>query len=424
MNKEEILGKWLSTFQNKKTQTLYWSGVRQFLLSIYGGEAKKPFEEYEQLAVKYVSECKAGRDWFKDCLDFAVYLSKDNRPPAVTKVYMACTRSFFEFALDAEFSKKQLKTLRGRMPKGKRARTIDGDLSKEKLRKILSHCDIKGNALFLLLESSGIRDGEALELDLDDLDWSSDPVKVTVRGEVAKEGDSYYSFISSEAKEALTQWLNVRTPYLNSSEKKGRGLVKLGNGQGLKDMDDKRLFPFSGSVMNSMWVHAIKNAQLDGRDKSTNRHEFHIHMLRKFFQSSMKYAGVPDDLVEALIGHGDGMDSAYRRYSPIQIADMYEKGEPELLLNVSAQNQIKIKSEMGEQRQELADLTRKMTDSNNLMIRLMAEKDELKAKVERMEKFMDKLLDFNVDDFREMYQDWNRKKFAEQKEADKKQSSS
>ena len=250
MNKEEILGKWLSTFQNKKTQTLYWSGVRQFLLSIYGGEAKKPFEEYEQLAVKYVSECKAGRDYFKDMLDFAVYLSKDNRPPAVTKVYMACTRSFFEFALDAEFSKKQLKTLRGRMPKGKRARTIDGDLSKEKLRKILSHCDIKGNALFLLLESSGIRDGEALKLDLDDLDWSSDPVKVTVRGEVAKEGDSYYSFISSEAKEALTQWLNVRTAYLNSSEKKGRGLVKLGNGQGLKDIDDKRLFPFSGSVMN------------------------------------------------------------------------------------------------------------------------------------------------------------------------------
>ena len=69
-------------------------------------------------------------------------------------------------------------------------------------------------------------------------------------------------------------------------------------------------------------------------------------MLRKFFQSSMKYSGVPDDLVEALIGHGDGMDNAYRRYSPMQIADMYEKGEPELLLNVSAQNQIKVKSEI------------------------------------------------------------------------------
>ena len=133
---------------------------------------------------------------------------------------------------------------------------------------------------------------------------------------------------------------------------------------------------------------------------------------------------VPDDyLVEALIGHGDGMDSAYRRYSPIQIADMYEKGDfrviAECVGTKSNQNQI---PKWESRDRNLRTLTRKMTDSNNLMIRLMAEKDELKAKVARMEKFMDKLLDFNVDDFPRNVSGLEREKVcAEQKEADKKQ---
>ena len=83
-------------------------------------------------------------------------------------------------------------------------------------------------------------------------------------------------------------------------------------------------------------------------------------------------------MVEALIGHTDGLNASYRRYSPTQIAEMYQKGEPELLLNVSAQNQIKIKTEMGEQKQELSDLSRMMT-------KLMFEKDELRSKVESLE---------------------------------------
>ena len=65
-----------------------------------------------------------------------------------------------------------------------------------------------------------------------------------------------------------------------------------------------------------------------------------------------------------------------------------------------------------------------MTDSNNLMIRLMAEKDELKGKVERMEKFMDKLLESQSEQIQKMWldmQEESRKKFAEQKEQDKAQ---
>lgn len=423
----EVLAKWLATYRKKNTQTLYRSAARHFFVSVYGGEISRPDENFENLAEKYVSECRAGRDWCNDLLAYAVYLGKGNRPPASAGTYMTCARGFIEFALNIEVSKKQLRQLRGRLPKGKRARTIDGDLSKKRLRQILSHCDAKGSAFFLFLATSGIRKGEALKLLMDDVDLNNldiDPVKVVVRGEIAKEGDTYFSFISREAAEALKEWLNTRKDYLQSALYRGRGLSKLGNGQGVKDADDRRLFPFSGSVADSMWANAIRKAQLDKRDISTNRYEFHLHMLRKFFQSQMKFAGVPDDLVEALIGHSGYLDGAYRRYSPEQIVEMYKRGEPQLLLNISAETQIIIKSEIDAQRQELADLTRKMTDSNNMMIRLKIEKDDLAKKVESLELMYNKLFEVSPEELRELMQEVSRRAFQRQREEDKNQSAS
>jgi hypothetical protein len=47
------------------------------------------------------------------------------------------------------------------MPKGRRARTIEADLTQDKLRQILLHCDCRLKALFLFFLSSGIHVGEA-----------------------------------------------------------------------------------------------------------------------------------------------------------------------------------------------------------------------------------------------------------------------
>ena len=300
---------------------------------------------------------------------------------------MHAAKSFVSDIMDIELTNKQSKNLTKKLPKGNQARTEDGNLTRERLRHILAHCDVKGNALFLFLASSGIRVGEALNLQISDIDMTSEPVSVRVRGENTKAGNPYSSFISSEAKEALSQWLNVRDSYFKSAMNKGSGLSKLGNGQGIKAAGDNRLFPFSMSVADSMWVNALKKVKLDERDTSTDRSKFHIHMLRKFFNSQMKLAGVPEDLVEALIGHNGYLDGAYRRYSAEEKKEYYLKGEPFLLLNVSADEKIKINtkidaqnSRIDQQQQLIADLTTKLTDSNVLMIKFMAEKEDLKSR--------------------------------------------
>ena len=60
----------------------------------------------------------------------------------------------------------------------------------------------------------------------------------------------------------------------------------------------------------------------------------------------MKTAGIPDAAVQAMIGHS-GYLAEYDRFSKEQKIEFYMKGEPFLLLNVSADEKIKINGKIG-----------------------------------------------------------------------------
>jgi len=60
-----------------------------------------------------------------------------------------------------------------------------------------------------MLASSGMRIGEALQLELDDLNLNSYPAKIYIRGEYTKSGNPRIAFIFSEAKEAVEEWLKI-----------------------------------------------------------------------------------------------------------------------------------------------------------------------------------------------------------------------
>ena len=257
----------------------------------------------------------------------------------------------------------------------------EAPLTREVLRRILTHADAKGRALFLMLASSGIRVGEALQLRLDDVDLTSDLPTITVRGEYTKSGDKYVTFMSREAKEALVEWLKIREDYLKTSRYRGRGLGRI------KTLDDPRIFPFSKFVAEEMWRNAIRKAEMAEKDKFTNRHKLHIHMLRKFFLSQAKLA-VPETVAEAWAGHSGYLDEAYRRYSMDQMRHLYRKAEPYLLINVPrdiAEIQTTFQSELDELRKQVADLTRKLTDANAINLQLMNENMRLQRRVQELE---------------------------------------
>lgn len=406
-----MIEEWLGNLRSESTKRVYLAGLQDFIGTVLEEE------DFNAAIKQYLTKIQNGHDPFKDLLTYATSLADRKTPPTTANAYVNGVKRFFEFTVDLDFSRKQNRQIRNAMPKGKRARTIEGDLTRNRLRKILTHCDTKGKALFLFLESSGIRAGEALQLELDEIDLKSELIKVNVRGEYTKTGDPYYSFISKEAKDALEEWLKIRGDYLLTSAKRGIGLSKFkDDGRGEKLIEDNRIFPFSQSVANSMWNIALRKAGLSKRDKGTNRRTLHIHMLRKFFSSQLRIV-VPRAIVEMLMEHEEGLDDAYRRYSETQIREWYLKGAPHLYVFVP-QEITKIQTKFAD------GLLNQQAFINGLQaknLRLEEDLERQKKKVEELSKTVDNLSKIMENKIAEVFsKEWKkhmRKLYEEDREA-------
>lgn len=365
-------------YGNTSSRVAYRAGIFSFLSFIYDFKrkgkksTKEEMEQFENFAKQYFTE---DRNYTNDLQRFA---SNHDIPPKTIKLYMAAVKEYL-MQNDIEISQKQARTIRNKMSKGG-ARTIEKDLDIDTLRKIIQHMDIKGKALVLTLASSGMRIGEALSLAIKDIDLSSNPPIVTIKGRNTKTGENRISFINKEAKEALIEWLKVRDSYLASSINKNKGLIEAGIAKPKDETSDK-LFPFTDNVASSFWIGAITKAGLLTRDDETNRIQLHIHQLRKFFRSQLALK-CPVDIVEALMGHSGYLTEAYRRYTQKQMAEFYQNTEH--LLYVSMPQDIqRIESEFKGQ----LDTDRKLIQD------VVLENNDLRKEVKSMREVLDKLMD-------------------------------
>jgi len=162
------------------------------------------------------------------------------------------------------------------------------------------------------------------------------------------------AFISSEATEALKEWLNIRDKYLKTS---------IGRSRGRKPTQDGRIFPFHKANAYIVWNNALDKAKFNGKDKATNRHKIHPHVLRKFFRTHMATV-IPVDVVEALIGHEGYLTEVYRRYSLEQLAEFYQKGEATLSVFTEMEEVSKLRLEVEERNKALQTLVNGLTREN------------------------------------------------------------
>jgi integrase len=377
-----MLEEWINSYSSLNTKKAFKIGISSFFKFIYGNL------DLDQASKKYIEEVKKGRDYFKDLINYSIFLNKKTPKTALT--YLASVKSFLNYFLNIELTKKQNRILRSRLPKGNRARSREDDLTKEILKKILEHTDLKGRALFLLLVSSGIRIGEALKLKFNDIDLNRDPPIVFVRGEYTKSGDSYFSFISKEAKESLIEWLKIREEYINSALNKGKGINKI------KQKEDDRIFPFSYALAVKLWKRALRKAGLEKKDEFTKRRTLHIHMLRKFFMSQFKMANIPPSIVEALVGHTEYLDQAYRRFTKEELTEFYKKAEPNLYIFIPKEIreiQTHYINELEDTKKKVENLTLQLTNLNTTTITLMKENSELKNQLALITKSLEEIYD-------------------------------
>lgn len=258
--------------------------------------------------------------------------------------------------------------------------TLDKVPNNVQLRKIMAHMPVHGRALYLALASSGMRIGEALRLRLGDVDLAQDPARFTLRGEYTKTGNPRIGFISREAREAIEEWLQVRTEWLQVASAKCRPRPHYKNGFKGKPLEDERLFPFEGSTARAVWTNALRKAGFLEKDRATNHYTVHPHVLRKFFRTRLG-TSIPIDVVEALMGHEGYLTEVYRRYSEEDLAKFYQQGESALLIFTEAE-------EVGRLRQEVEERNKQL---QILVNGLAAENMELKSRLAKVEGGLEEL---------------------------------
>jgi integrase len=365
----------ISELRTKNTKTTYKSSLFTFFDWKFGVQrsgrtaTKEELQNYETLADRYILE---ENDYVKDLKNYAV--SMQGIPPITAKTRMAGVKMFLEYN-DIEFSSRQNKEIKKRMPRGM-AMTIEKDLDHDTLRKILTHMDVRGKALILTLVSSGMRIGEVLQIKVSDVDLEKDPAEVTIRQEITKTRQTRITFLSAEASQALKEWLKVRDAYLKSSLNRNAGFVAKGIGSA-KRPDDARLFPFSQQVARIAWLNAVENSNLHSVDEVTGRSQLHIHQLRKFFRSQLALS-CPVDITETLMGHQGYLTGAYRRYTKDQMAEYYQKAEHLVTIEISS-------TEIGHFQTEIKEQVR---GQEAMITKLVVQNEELSAELRALKRII------------------------------------
>jgi hypothetical protein len=198
--------------------------------------------------------------------------------------------------------------------------------------------------------TSGLRIGELIELTFDDIDMKLNMIYVSDL--VAKTGVDRRTFFTDEAKDALVTYLKERDTYIKRSKTFTPRLKK-------EFKESKKVFATTTNVLRTGMINTLKKSGHHESDPRTNRGRLHPHSLRKYFSSTLKLAGMQEDLVEYLMGHSTGLSNAYRTYSAVQLREKYQKFEFCLHVDYSYTAQKELRTQIGDADARIKELTEK-----------------------------------------------------------------
>lgn len=264
------------------TKHVYLSAIKAFCKFL----GKSPDD-----AIKYLKR----RDATKVMQDFLDYLSQKGSAPKTIESYFSAVKGFLEI------NGIRIKEVRKIRKPRVYVRATDRAPTEEEIRMALSVSDEESRALISFLATTGCRLGEALAIKRSDVDFDEEPARVRIRPEVAKDRIGRTVFLTNTTKEILRNYIEK-----HSSE---------------------FIFPISRFKAYRKIMQAFK--KVTKINKVGGRNELHPHSLRKFFFTvSLKILG--REISEALMGHKQYLDSAYRRLTDEDLAKEFRKLEVEL----------------------------------------------------------------------------------------------
>ena len=190
-------------------------------------------------------------------------------------------------------------------------RRLPSVLTEEEVRELLAvprhgYMDERDHMLFLLIYNSGMRIGEVLSVDIDEIDFSRRRILITGKGDKER-----FVFFSKGTAEELRLYLSARESYLR----------ELGKGE------EKALFVgMKGGRLPFSSAHIIFD---EYRARLGWQKEFTPHTLRHSFATHMMDRGADIRLVQELLGHESiSTTQIYTHVSRRRLKSVYDDTHP------------------------------------------------------------------------------------------------
>lgn len=307
---------------------------------------------------------KSGRNIKDDFLNF-IKVEKDiknkrNTTSVVSK--SSCIQRFLEYN-DIIFTKKENRGFKRYIKVYTHKMSDEYTPTKNDIKRLLQYADVKMKTAILMLSSSGMRIGELMNLQINDIHLDNhikgEPLRLYLRN--TKTGTNRVAWISPEATESLQEWLITRDRYIKTRDKR--------NFTNNKKVDNK-LIPCHKKTVEKGFLLLTDKIGLCSQDKVTGFHKFTLHQLRKFFNSQLKFeAKLPERVVEIFMGHVGYLNGTYDQITERRLFEYYKEGMHSLLINEgftdhqSVRNEIKdLKAEMDELRTQIKELRQFIVD--------------------------------------------------------------
>jgi len=261
--------------------------------------------------------------------DFIIYLDQKQIRPRGIRSYLSGLKGFLRH-MGIKFSSDEFKLL-VKIPKVTRTREIP--VTKEMILRILHNSSPKLQTAILVCTSSGLRIGELVQLKLSDIDFMSNPTKLSIRAEIAKGSMSRETFITSEATNALQDYLKryfdwkENEPNLHLQKTMIFGRISKTK---IKPTPKFSLDSAKQILQMSLCKQIENIAELNVKNENGLR-AVHFHALRKFFRTTVGNV-CGRDYAEALMGHGFYMDTYYQ-LAEDQKRQMYLDAEAQLTIS-------------------------------------------------------------------------------------------
>jgi integrase len=191
-------------------------------------------------------------------------------------------------------------------------------ITKDQVREILAACDdIRLKTYVMFLASTGWRASEALSVQLQDIDFDRNPVRVNLRGENAKTRTDRHTYLTQEMVTQLKSWLDFkyreRTIKQYYDKNTGKIVYKVLQLKPVKRPEDYVFMPYHDELETTV-EYAYKNLSrrfgelLDRMDikfrRDGKRREISLHSFRHFVYTTIDGLG-QNQFAEYFIGHAN-----------------------------------------------------------------------------------------------------------------------